>query len=339
MALKGEGDPRWVVRERQDGTNCGKWHWEDKNVSAWAHERIKELLKPELVTVAPKPGTHEGAKMTEISSVEGDATLYNRKGVLKVLYDLKVNGKWTSCHEIEDDRTHGTFKYELFDEDPEVIVTFDSKSKCDAIYKTFINKALQPVVVQTSRTFIKELHAGGGASLEGIRLPEPKRKPTETKVTDYLRSGMDQKTSKPIKKDLSTCELNISEKFLCSSMDLYKVLTEQPRLEAITRTKAVSTPVVGGEFDLMKGTVTGRYLELQPGEKISMTWKMKTWNVEGEGSLANVSMSQDDNYCILNVRLERIPAKYKTETEGFWRVQIFQSIKIIMGYGSASGFF
>eukprot|EP00171_Calliarthron_tuberculosum_P019941 IDg19941t1 len=149
MAKKGEGDPRWVVRERQDGTNCGKWHWEDKNVSKWAHERIKELLKPELVSVAPKPGTHEGVMLSEISSVEGDATLYNRKGVLKVLYDLKVSGKWISCHEIEDERTYGTFKYEIFDEDPEVVVAIDTKSKSDSIYKTYIGKALQPLVLQT----------------------------------------------------------------------------------------------------------------------------------------------------------------------------------------------
>eukprot|EP00171_Calliarthron_tuberculosum_P019424 IDg19424t1 len=77
----------------------------------------------------------------------------------------------------------------------------------------------------------------------------------------------------------------------------------------------------------MKGTVTGRYLELQSGEKVSMTWKMKNWDLDGEGSLANVSMRQDENYCILDVRLERVPVKYRTETEGFWRVQIFQSIK------------
>jgi hypothetical protein len=27
MALWGEGDPRWQVSERTDGTNVNNWHW------------------------------------------------------------------------------------------------------------------------------------------------------------------------------------------------------------------------------------------------------------------------------------------------------------------------
>ena len=27
MAKWGEGDPRWIVQEREDGTNLNDWHW------------------------------------------------------------------------------------------------------------------------------------------------------------------------------------------------------------------------------------------------------------------------------------------------------------------------
>ena len=27
MAKAGEGDPRWIVEERSDGTNVNNWHW------------------------------------------------------------------------------------------------------------------------------------------------------------------------------------------------------------------------------------------------------------------------------------------------------------------------
>ena len=27
MAKIGEGDPRWIVSERQDGRNVNQWHW------------------------------------------------------------------------------------------------------------------------------------------------------------------------------------------------------------------------------------------------------------------------------------------------------------------------
>ena len=29
MAKWGEGDPRWIVEERSDGTNVNNWHWLD----------------------------------------------------------------------------------------------------------------------------------------------------------------------------------------------------------------------------------------------------------------------------------------------------------------------
>ena len=27
MAKVGEGDERWIVKEREDGKNCNGWHW------------------------------------------------------------------------------------------------------------------------------------------------------------------------------------------------------------------------------------------------------------------------------------------------------------------------
>ncbi len=340
MALKGEGDPRWVVREREDGRNVNGWHWTDKDVSTWAHSRIKELLAPELITVAANPGTHFGAQLDSVDTVEGDATLYNRKGVLKVLYDLKVSGKWSSCHESKDDRTHGEFKFELFDEDPEVVVTVDTKSKGEILYKTLIAKALQPVVRAKSRIFIEELHAGADTPVDGLLLSKSKPKPRETKVTDYLRSGMDQKPKQEVKKDAGdVCTLNLKDQFVCSTMDLFQALTDRPRLEAITRAKAVSNAVPDGELNLMNGTVVGKYKSVAPGSAISLSWKLKTWDAATKPAHADITISEEENYTRLAVVLKGVPKKYRTETEGFWRTQIFQSIKVVMGYRSASGLF
>lgn len=343
MAKQGEGDPRWVVKERGDGTNVNGWHWSDKNVSSWAHSRLKDLILPELVSVLAKPGEHDGCKVDEIKKVEGDATLYNRKGVLKVLYDLKVTGKWSSLHKEKDDRTHGEFKFELFDEDPEVVVTVDTKSKGEPIYKSLIAKSLQPVVLEKCKLFIKELHAGAGASLDGIVIPssnpKPKPKPQETKVTDFLRSGMDQPARQEAQpKDAGVGCMTLSERFICSTMDMYKALTDKPRLEAITRCKAVSEPVADGELNLMNGTVVGRYGSVAPGASISLkSWRLKSWDEATKPTTVDITCAEEDNCTKLTIVLNRIPNKYRTETEGFWRTQIFQAIKIVMGYRSAAG--
>ena len=44
MAKIGEGDARWIVSERQDGTNVHNWHWSEKDVMPWARQRFSELL-------------------------------------------------------------------------------------------------------------------------------------------------------------------------------------------------------------------------------------------------------------------------------------------------------
>ena len=44
MAKLGEGDARWIVTERQDGTNVHNWHWSEKDVLPWARQRIEELV-------------------------------------------------------------------------------------------------------------------------------------------------------------------------------------------------------------------------------------------------------------------------------------------------------
>jgi hypothetical protein len=44
MAKWGEGDPRWIVEERADGTNANNWHWKEKNATVWSKQTLKSLL-------------------------------------------------------------------------------------------------------------------------------------------------------------------------------------------------------------------------------------------------------------------------------------------------------
>ena len=44
MAKVGEGDDRWIVAERQDGTNVNSWHWQEKDAFGWSRERFADLI-------------------------------------------------------------------------------------------------------------------------------------------------------------------------------------------------------------------------------------------------------------------------------------------------------
>lgn len=336
MALQGEGDPRWIVREREDGRNVNGWHWEDKDVSGWAQDRIKQLVARD--TCSAETGSGQAKVCVDkVESVDGDATLYNRKGVLKVLYDLKVSGKWTTDEEEKEERTYGEFKFELFDEEPEVTATVDGKSKgvmeCKSV---FVNK-VGPVIQEQCRVFIKEMHAGAGQALHGISIGKKKRAESETKVTDYLRTGMNQKV-RSVKKS-GPAPLVLKDVFTCSVQDMYMALTDERRLQAITRSRAVSEARVGGKVNLMNGTVVGEYLALRSGEEVKMTWKLSRWGDEAEFGELTVRLETDeDGKTVVEIRIEGVPETERTSTEGFWRVQILQAMKVVMGWGSAAQF-
>ena len=40
MAKVGEGDERWIVKEREDGKNCNGWHWSETNLTEWSKEQL-----------------------------------------------------------------------------------------------------------------------------------------------------------------------------------------------------------------------------------------------------------------------------------------------------------
>jgi hypothetical protein len=44
MAKWGQGDPRWIVEEREDGTNVNNWHWCGGRARARAGGRLRALL-------------------------------------------------------------------------------------------------------------------------------------------------------------------------------------------------------------------------------------------------------------------------------------------------------
>jgi hypothetical protein len=44
MAKMGEGDDRWLVKDREDGANVNGWHWQEKDCLPWSKERLGSLL-------------------------------------------------------------------------------------------------------------------------------------------------------------------------------------------------------------------------------------------------------------------------------------------------------
>lgn len=91
MAKFGEGDERWIVRDREDGKNCNNWHWSEISLTDWSKERLTELL----VGVAGLEDSNKGfCKITSLDKCTGDVTVQMRKQKKFPLYELEMVLKW-----------------------------------------------------------------------------------------------------------------------------------------------------------------------------------------------------------------------------------------------------
>jgi activator of HSP90 ATPase len=329
MAKIGEGDPRWVVKDRDDGTNVNGWHWSgERDVSAWANDRLRQLIGP-----VSSDGTH----VSRVNKVEGEANLYTRKASLKVVYDLKVSGEWAA----EFEGTSGKFVFELFDDDPEIKVTMESGAGSNAASKSDFENNCVPKIQAACKTFVGELMAGANMSesdMGSLEKPRPAGQTlAESAVTDYKRTpGVDASSADVQRRESVAHPHEITDSFLCSAEDLYNAITDRPRLEAVTRARAISDARVGGKWEVLGGLARGTYSRLEPGNFIAMDWRMKDWDQSQKDCRVELRFVQEDGRTVLTIASYSLPDFRRSPVEGFWRLQILQAIKVVFGYGSAS---
>lgn len=93
--------------------------------------------------------------------------------------------------------------------------------------------------------------------------------------------------------------------FAASRRRVYEVLTEAKQFDAVTRLsdgkELLAAPgakptaiadVVGGPFALFGGYITGRHLELKPGERLVQAWRAASWK-PGEYSVVTFVLADD----------------------------------------------
>ena len=69
MAKVGEGDERWIVKERADGQNCNNWHWTTKDVSGHTKKvrsGASSFAAPRAVAPASSPFSDDIKKRTVV---------------------------------------------------------------------------------------------------------------------------------------------------------------------------------------------------------------------------------------------------------------------------------
>ena len=126
--------------------------------------------------------------------------------------------------------------------------------------------------------------------------------------------------------------------FAASCPRVYEALTVAAQFDAITRLSDAVTlvtapgaqvtaisPEVGGAFTLFGGYITGRHLEMLPGERLVQAWRAGSWNA-GEYSVVRFSLAAQGTGCKLLFDHRGFPQGQGASLAYGWRVHYWQPL-------------
>jgi len=347
MALKGQGDPRWIVSERQDGKNVNNWHWTESDYTTWAKGRLVELLDGIVID------NNKISVKTKNCNVTGEVSVNTRKGKTILFYELDVTLKWEGEWKEEVEERKGEIKMpyiseENDDDDFEIQLTVDKEDDIGHKIKDELRKQMFPVLKQKIPTMLRELR-DNTVSKTNLKLKDaPSAKVLDKEEVFAALKTADKTAAAPAptaaaptptssssssKSSVATASFTMKEKFLCSPDDLYSTILEPNRVRAYAGSDADIAPEAGKKFSLFGGNVKGENVELERPNKIVQKWRFSSWP---EGHYSNVVMTIENKSgkTLLTLVQSGVPDEDKERTEGGWKDNYFRRIKGVFGFGS-----
>ncbi|XP_053330613.1 activator of 90 kDa heat shock protein ATPase homolog 1 [Spea bombifrons] len=334
MAKWGQGDPRWIVEQRADATNVNNWHWTERDATGWSSDKLKELLMA--VRVDGEEGTCE---VTEVSKLDGEASINNRKGKLIFFYEWDIKLNWTGISvtgvkykghvEIpnlsdENDASEVEIRVSLAKDEPDTNLTALMRKQGALRIREAIAQYISTLKTEFTQGMI--LPTANGVSHTGVPGIKPK---TDVQTAQTNASVTCQTTGVKI----PTCKVTLKETFLTSPEELYRVLTRQELVEGFTHAPASLDPTKGGKFQLLGGNVSGEFMDLEPEKRIVMSWRFKSWPA---GHHATITLTFTDKGGETELRMEGrgVPQSEEERTKEGWKRYYFDGMKQTFGFGA-----
>jgi activator of HSP90 ATPase len=296
MARIDEGDPRWIVEEREDTANLKNWHWSEKNASEWSLDFFKDTFH--------HIDLGNDCSIEKYVSSTGDSSVNNRRGRLFPLFEwstLKLG--WKGPEGMNGDITVEGFSSEsdILD-DKEVPVRFKISGKKEHGGRTrvwAIDREREAVkVVRERLSKYSECLIEYGNTLIKYKKEEKeapcKKKSAPEKPGVSFASGEGKRTeeeAKPAKKKPSSRTVRIKESFRIPPDELFRSFLDAGKWSFATRSRCQIAPSVGGTIVLMEGNVRGVFEVIDESTKtMKFKWRFADWS-EGSSCFFFLSLS------------------------------------------------
>ncbi|PKA49592.1 hypothetical protein AXF42_Ash004132 [Apostasia shenzhenica] len=362
MARYGEGDKRWIVEERADGTNVHNWHWAERDCLEWSRSFLSSLLS-DLTLIDGEGGIFIRTKT--LDKLDGEAYVNVRKGKVIPGYELSISlsfdAEARSGGEGDGEppllRFTGSVEVpyladENADEDPEIRVTVrGDDGPIGRRIKDAFAATGKAVILEKIRSYVEIMSGGGPAKdeLDAKKVP-PAAGKSPAVVTNFAKATTTEPASQEVadsagkkkaKKDVEGFKtITLTEKFSCRARDIYEILMDENRWKGFTQSNARISREVGGQFSLFDGSITGVNEELQEGKLIVQKWRFSSWN-DGIHSTVRLAFDEPEpGLAVVKLNHTGIPAEDRfgnatvaENTERGWRDLIFHKIRALFGFG------
>jgi len=331
MAKVGEGDPRWIVDERQDGRNVNSWHWEEKDITGWSKEHFKKLFT-EVTFLKEPPLT---LQINKVDKIDGDVVINVRKGKLLYVYDLEVSLKWKG--EISDGgksvTVAGTAEFSFNTEDND---DFELSVKSDGNANDAAEELCRSAVRSNGLAFLRERvlqfvkdlrelnpyanslanRPGGSSTALTPKVPAP-------------AAAASSVTSSAMKPGVSIRTLNLKVEVNAPPREVQDTLLDQGKLSAITQSAAVIAREAGSKFSMFNGSITGEIVSVAPNQ-IVQKWRSNSWPA-GHHSVVTFQLDASHNGTLVTMRQEGVPVDDFDRTEHGWKQLFWDRFRMLYG--------
>eukprot|EP00761_Pharyngomonas_kirbyi_P005774 gb/GECH01005780.1/.p1 GENE.gb/GECH01005780.1/~~gb/GECH01005780.1/.p1 ORF type:complete len:354 (+),score=107.90 gb/GECH01005780.1/:1-1062(+) len=351
MAKVGEEDPRWIVEEREDGTNVGNWHWSERNAMGWCKEEIRQ----QLVGLEFSLGDGCTARINKLASVSGEAYWNNRKGKVFAIYELDIKLDWEGNMQIGDEEVSANGQVHMpyisvendYDDFEMKITLSGSETQNNRKIKDKMHKNARPEIRKRMVSFLENLN---NCSVWKLPKHETKKKEDsaikqaaeEAKKEVVKDSKIEEKSSEPSSVETETIQLK--EKFKARPGDIFECMLDEKRVSGFTSSKCTVDPQVGGEYTLFDGMISGKYTKIESPKKMKMTFRAKDWP-QNHVSDVDITLVEDEpGDTTLHLTQKNVPVNDAqgasgviSRTEQGWRENYFMRMKVVFGFGGTPG--
>lgn len=303
--------------------NPNNWHWVDKNCLAWSRNYFKEKV----VGIGAKEGNVE-ARITSLSSLEGDVDVCQRKGKVISLFD--VNMEYSFEGKVGDVEATGRIKipevaYDTQEDEYQFTISINNESNELEPLKSLVRQKLVPQLRIILSNFSHDLIATHGKQIQH----EEAVKPAER--LEHVSSSQSDSHVKGTS-TYNVVRLTLNPAFTASAEQLYNALTDPQLVEIWTRSRPELSREVGSSYSLFGGNITGKIQTLEPNKRIVVTWRLKSWKPEHYATI-NFSFQQRSTDTVMNVEWDGIPVGQEEVVKSNFTEYYVNPIMMSFGYG------